>query len=61
MRVNKIKPNLEFSQALSERYIKSSTDGYADEMLISELRNEMNAPFLELVGFEKVGKKQRYA
>lgn len=61
VRVNKIRTDLEFSQALSERYLRSSTDGYADKLLIDELRNEMNAPFLELVGFEKVGRKQRYA
>lgn len=60
VRMNKIKPNVEFSQALSDRYLKGSTDGYADKLLISELRDEMNAPFLELVGFEKVGRKQRY-
>ena len=59
VRVNKIKPRLEFSQALSERYLKSSTYDYADKLLISELKDEMNAPFLELVGFEKVGQKQR--
>lgn len=58
VRMNKIKPNVEFSQALSDRYLKGSTDGYADKLLISELRDEMNAPFLELVGFEKVGRKQ---
>ena len=60
VRVNKIKPSMEFTQALSERYLRSSTDGYADKLLISELKDEMNAPFLELVGFEKVGRKQRY-
>lgn len=60
VRANKIKANVEFSQALSDRYLKSSIDGYADKLLISELRDEMNAPFLELVGFEKVGQKQRY-
>jgi len=60
VRVNKIKPSLEFGQALSKRYLESSKDGYADKLLISELKDEMNAPFLELVGFEKVGKKQRY-
>ena len=51
---------MEFTQALSERYLRSSTDGYADKLLISELKDEMNAPFLELVGFEKVGRNQRY-
>ena len=51
---------MDFTQALSERYLRSSTDGYADKLLISELKDEMNAPFLELVGFEKVGRKQRY-
>ncbi len=49
-----------FFQALSDRYRENSTYGYADECLISSLKNEMNAPFLELVGFEKIGQKQRY-
>lgn len=51
---------MDFCQALSERYLRSSTDGFADKLLINELRDEMNAPFLELVGFEKVGRQQRY-
>lgn len=59
MRTNKIKSSQRFFQALSERYRQNSTYGFADEYLISSLKNEMNAPFLELVGFEKIGQKQR--
>lgn len=58
VRTNKIKPTKMFFQALSERYRENSTCGFADECLISSLKNDMNAPFLELVGFEKIGQKQ---
>ena len=60
VRVNKLSPTMTFCEALKERYLRSSTEGYADEILIQDLRDEMNAPFLELVGFEKIGRKQRY-
>lgn len=58
VRTNKIKSAKMFFQALSERYRENSTHGFADECLISSLKNDMNAPFLELVGFEKIGQKQ---
>jgi hypothetical protein len=52
-------PTRNFYQALRERYIVNSNDNFADESLIQELKDEMNAPFLELVGLDKIGQKQR--
>ena len=49
-RVNKIKSRMEFMQALPECYLRSSTD-YVDKLPISELKDEMNALFIKLVGF----------
>lgn len=59
VRVNKLSPPMTFCEALRERYLRSSTEGFADQSLINDLKDEMNAPFLELVGFEKIGRKQR--
>lgn len=61
IRMNKLSPTITFCDALRERYLKSSTEGFADHVLINDLKDEMNAPFLELVGFEKIGRKQRYS
>jgi len=57
VRINKTKPRALFSQALHDRYL--NYEG-ADDRLLNELKEEMNAPFLELVGLDKIGRKQRY-
>ena len=56
IRTNKVCPRRSFAEALRERYHAGGE--VADRALIAELKDEMNAPFLELVGLDKIGERQ---
>lgn len=61
VRASKIGASRDFAQALTERYTADAGQAFADETLLRELQNEMNAPYLELVGLDKISRKQRYS
>jgi len=58
VRASKIGASRDFAQALTERYTADAGQAFADETLLRELQNEMNAPYLELVGLDKISRKQ---
>lgn len=60
VRPGKIKPGVNAITAITTRYGKRTDSN--DSMIQKELMNlqrEMNAPFISMVGFDKVNEKQR--
>jgi Leucine-rich repeat (LRR) protein len=55
VRVSKISPGVSFEAAVRDRY--GSSDG-SDPLEIERVRKLMNAPFVEMVGFDKVNQTQ---
>lgn len=58
IRPTKVSAGIGLIQALSDKYLQSSPDAAQEDTNLKELRKQMNAPHVTLVGFDAVRKEQ---
>lgn len=62
MRPGKVQLGQDAVTAITSRYGRRETDSEANinQIQLLHLQKEINAPFLQMVGFDKINEKQRY-